>query len=148
MGRSLETSIEKRKTIVKLAKNGLSSREIASIVEMNVSTVRRILKRHKDTGLVERKARSGRPRKSTQRENRHLKVLSLADRFKTARELHSQWETDSGVHLSRRSVRRRLLNAGLRRCVAVRKPFISQRNIKRRLDFAKAHWNWTTDDCD
>ena len=130
MGRSLETSIEKRKTIVKLAKDGLSSRAIASIVEVNGSTVRQILKRHKDTGLVERKAGSGRPRKSTQRENRHLKVLSLADRFKTARELHSQWETDSGVHLSRCSVRCKLLGAGMRGCVALRKPFISQRNKK------------------
>ena len=84
-GRSSDTTAEIRRQVVHLCANGLSTRAIASIIAANQSTVSRILKRHRETGSVEKKPRSGRPRKSTPRDDRHLKALSLANRFKTAR---------------------------------------------------------------
>ena len=50
------------------------------------------------------------------------------------------------MDVSAHTVRRRLLSAGLRGCVAVKKPFISARNKKKRLQFARNHRNWTVDD--
>ena len=146
MGRSSDTTAEIRRQVVHLSAKGLSTRAIASIIAANQSTVSRILKRHRETGSVEKKPRCGRPRKSTPRDDRHLKALSLANRFKTARQLRDEWSVDSAVDVSARTIRRRLLSAGLRGCVAVKKPFISARNKKKRLQFARNHRNWTVDD--
>ena len=52
----------------------------------------------------------------------------------------------SAVDVSARTVRGRLLSAGLRGCVADKKPFISACNKKKRLPFARNHHNWTVDD--
>ena len=104
-----------------------------------------ILKRHHETGSVEKKPRSGQPRKSTPRNDRHLKALSLANRFKTVSQLRDEWSDDSAVDVSARTVRRRLISAGPRGCVALKKPFISARN-KKRLQFARNHRNWTVED--
>ena len=52
----------------------------------------------------------------------------------------------SAVDVSARTVRRRLLCAGLWGCVADKKPFISACNKKKRLLFARNHHNWAVDD--
>jgi hypothetical protein len=41
------------------------------------------------------------------------------------------------------TVRRRLRAVGLFGKFAVRKPFVSKKNLKERLQFAKAHRDWT-----
>lgn len=146
MGRRSDVSGEKRDLIVSLSKDGTSSRQIASLVGVSDSTVRKIVARHRTTGSAAVKPRSGRPRKTCERQDRHLKVLSLANRFKTATKLRAELESDSGVRLSRRTVRRRLQSVGLRGCVAVKKPFISPANKKKRLKFAREHKDWSAAD--
>jgi hypothetical protein len=48
--------------------------------------------------------------------------------------------------LSVRSVRRRLSKAGLNGRVAAKKPFVSKKNMAKRLEFARKHLNWTIAD--
>ena len=105
----------------------------------------RILDRQRRSDSVEVLERSGRPRKSTSRQDRHLKVLRIADRFKTSRQLKAEWKRDINVNVSDRTVRRRLLSEGLRGCIAMKKPFISATNKKKRLEFARQHRDWTVD---
>ena len=40
------------------------------------------------------------------------------------------------------TIRRRLLEVGMRRCVAKKKPLISKLNKKKRLRFAREHVHW------
>ena len=56
--------------------------------------------------------------------------------------LHNQ----TGTNISVRTMRRELLSMGLRSCVATRKPLVSAANRVKRLQFAKDHKNWTTED--
>ena len=48
--------------------------------------------------------------------------------------------------VSRWTVARRLSEAGLHARIAAKKPFVSAKNIKKRLEFAKAHAHWTEKD--
>ena len=127
MGRSPEVPQVTRELIVSLSKDGNSCRQIAGIVGMTDRTVRLILAKRHSTGEVEIGVRSGRPWKTSERDDWHLKVLSLSDRFKTSTKLQSEVEADSGVRLSCRTVRRRLHSFGLRGCIAIKEPFISKK---------------------
>lgn len=50
------------------------------------------------------------------------------------------------AQISPRTVRRRLCDVGLNARRPARKPFISKKNKAKRLEFAKAHINWTIED--
>ncbi|KAL1277239.1 hypothetical protein QQF64_023912 [Cirrhinus molitorella] len=59
-------------------------------------------KRFEETGDVFDKPRSGRPRKSTAREDRLLARKSKASLFSTAAELHETWSPDQGPQPAKR----------------------------------------------
>ena len=82
MGRSPHINVDKRQVILSLAKDTVSSREIVSKLMADDSTVCWIVKQHEKTGSVELKPCSGWPRKSSEHQDRHLKLLRMANRFK------------------------------------------------------------------
>ena len=50
-----------------------------------------------------------------------------------------------GIQLAARTVRKRLLSAGLRGCVAAKKPLLRPQSVKARLRFARQHYDWTVE---
>ena len=58
--------------------------------------------------------------------------------FATARDVNNELE----LKVSKNTVRRRLDVAGLFCLLAAKKPFISEKNRKSRLEFAHGHKNW------
>jgi Transposase len=67
---------------------------------------------HGSTGTPQRKGRCGRKRISSQQDDRALARLSKANRKMTSRRLMVEMNT-SGVQMSSRTVRRRLIEAGV-----------------------------------
>jgi hypothetical protein len=65
--------------------------------------------------------------------------MSLSDRRKTARQLMVDWNIPVSVH----TVRRRLVAAGLKARIPRKKPFLNVTQRRKRLEWAKAHVNWT-----
>ena len=55
------------------------------------------------------------------------------------------WET-SDKQISNRTVRARLVKAGLKGCKTRKKPYLSEFNRKKRLLWAKEHQDWTDGD--
>jgi len=51
-----------------------------------------------------------------------------------------------GVKVSDRTVRRRLVNAGLRASIARKKPFLNVVQRQKRVAWAKEHVTWTAED--
>ena len=80
-------STEDRAWMVILHEEGYSSRQIAAKVGCNQSTVIRVLQKHKETGNTKDRHRSGRPKKSTKRDDRVLIRISLGNRKLTSPEL-------------------------------------------------------------
>ena len=115
---------------------------------MNVETVYCIKKRLGETGSVADRPRSGRPKKTSVREDRALVRYSLSDRRLTSPELRQRMELELGVTISSSTIRKRLNSNGLRGCVAVKKPLLRPANVNGRLEFARRHKNWTVQQWD
>uniref|UniRef100_A0A3Q1EHV3 Transposase Tc1-like domain-containing protein n=1 Tax=Acanthochromis polyacanthus TaxID=80966 RepID=A0A3Q1EHV3_9TELE len=141
MGKKSDTREKDRQYILKLHNDGRSNKNIAELTGVSERTVRRILQRHRETGSACIKKRSGRPSKTNARYDRRLKKLSTMD----ATDLAKEMATVSECKLSTRNIRRRLNNAGLKGCIAKKKPFVSEKNRKKRLKFAKEHLHWTAE---
>src|ERR1700761_7342561 len=91
--------------------------------------------------------KSGRPRKTTPREDRHIDFTSLQNRRLTGKAIalkHAPSFTKN--RLSINSVKGRLREVGLNGRVARKKPWLSKENIKKRFEWAKEHKNWTKED--
>jgi len=117
--------------------NSKSAAEVANIFNVSKRSVERIQKRFQETGDVHDKPRTGRPRRTTSREDRLLVRQSRASPFATSTELNERWSPENPV--SKRTIRRILARNGLHGRIAVQKPALSKRHLKARNDFAKAH---------
>jgi hypothetical protein len=70
--------------------------------------------------------------------------MAINDRFTTSQDISNVLRLNHGIEIVPRTVRRRLNKFGLFGRVARKKPLISLRNRRRRLQFARDHFNWTT----
>jgi hypothetical protein len=134
-------SPKKRAIALTLRNEGYTYREIANRLsgQATFSAVRKLCLKFETTKEVVDRPRSGRARLSTARDDRNLIRLSLADRRKTAKQLLTDWRTTCSV----RTVRRRLVNGGLRARISRKKPLLNLIQRQKRVAWAKAHVNWT-----
>ena len=101
-----------------------------------------VLKRWMETGDSRCQPRSGKKRKSVTRCDRTLIRISLRNKKLTSKELSTELKESSGVELSAPTVRRRLLENGLRGCKARKKPLLTEKQRKHRLEWARSHVKW------
>ena len=113
-----QISAETRGVIIFLQNEGKSQRFIANNTDVSRKGVQGVLKRCMETEDSRCQLRSGRKRKSVTRCDRTLIKISLGNRKLTSKELSRELKKSSGVELSAPTVRRRLLENGLRECKA------------------------------
>ena len=66
----------------------------------------------------------------------------MRNRKLTSKELSRELKESSGVELSAPTVRRRLLENGLRGCKARKKPLLTEKQRKHRLEWEHSHVKW------
>ena len=79
--------------------------------------------------------------KSTIRQDRALVRLSLSNRRLTSSDLCQEWRQSTGVEVSTSTIRKRLLQSGLRGCKAKKKPKVSEKQREARIAWEKEHLN-------
>lgn len=121
-------SLLERQKIIVLHEEGYSQRQIVQKTQVSRTAIREIIKKYKNTGTLEDKTRSGRPPKLNKHDIKYLKNLSLRNRKKTSSELAQDIQAATGTKVTSSCVRRHLLKAGLRGCVAVKKPLLRRGN--------------------
>jgi len=127
-----------------LREEGYSLREIAQKLGFKSdSTVRTILDRYKETGLVKDRYRCGRPKISNDRNNRILIRLMKQNRKLSSTELAKQWIIDGNVLASPRSVRRVLHDNGYVWRSACKKPRLSSKQKIARKKWCKERKSYT-----
>ena len=95
---------------------GMSARDVARHSQRHESTISRLLNRFQQTGNVADRPRSGRPRKTTPREDRFLTTSSRRNRFLSSRK-SGRWRRNAiGTRVCDRAVRNRLHAARLKAC--------------------------------
>ena len=81
----------------------------------------------KKTGLLNELSKSGRPKKSSPKEDRIIHRMSAKDRKLTAVDIHSRMEGQFGSKISVHTVRRRLIMFGLHGRAPRSKPDVSKK---------------------
>lgn len=138
-----QLSVEQRARIMALHEESFSTRYIASRMHVAQSTVVKSVKRFKETTGNEDRPRCGRPRVTTAREDKFITITSKRKRTLTAPDIREEINGLRRKPLSVATVRRRLLNAGLKGRVAAKKPLLREANKEKRLKWAHEHVNWT-----
>ena len=141
MGRKPRISLENRGKVLALSEEGYSQRAVARRVGCSQRSVSDILRKQRLTGCVRDHVIIGRKRKTTIKEDRLIVRKSKADRFKTATEIKAEMQVEHGVRISSSTIRRRLREAGLNGCKTRKKPRLTARHKKARLEFARLHKN-------
>ena len=81
-----------RASIITLWQEGLSRHQIATRLNMIRSTVSRTINRFEETGAVASRHRSGRPRVTTERQDRYIVQSARRNRFTTFPALRCQYQ--------------------------------------------------------
>lgn len=69
-------------------------------------------------------------------------AAAVVDPFLSMREIRDV----SQIELSETSIRRSLKEAGLSSCIAAQKPYLTDKQKRQRLEFARAHEQWSVTD--
>jgi transposase len=129
--------------IINNLQNGLSNRETAKRADVSHATVNRIAKKAFPRRVVERK---GRPPKLTLRDKHYcVRQITMGGK-ETAVDVKRSLENDIGVSVCNNTVRNVLRDMGIGSIVKPKKPYLSPKNVKERLAWARAHVDWTLDD--
>ncbi|GFT86884.1 transposable element Tc1 transposase [Trichonephila clavipes] len=105
----------------------------------------RVSKQWTDEGLTARKSGSGPRNVTSAREDRRLVRMGQTDRTAFSRQLAAQWSTATRVSLCASSIRRRLLQRGLRTRIPLCRIPLTQNHRRLRLHWANAHRSWRAD---
>lgn len=125
---------------VGMIRAGMTQRQVSDRFNVSHSVISRLMRRYNETGIVGERPRSGRPKKTTEREDRLLRRLARQQPFTTANRLRSRWNVH--VRISRRTVNRRLNCGRLRARRPIKRPALTQRHKDARLQWARDHIGW------
>lgn len=133
-------SEEDRWRIVDLHRHGnWSPPKIASTLRVDPKTVRHWIKVWQETGEVHLAPIPGRPKISTESEDKTLVRITKRNREGSSRELVGAWCRQTGVQASARTVRRRLKAAGAKNVLPPKAPLLTDKHKQNRVSWAKQH---------
>jgi len=146
MARRKDWSPKKRATAVTLRKEGYSYRQIAVKIGDGVtaSGIRKLFKRFEVSGSVTTQPGKGRKRSTTPKTDRRISRMALKNWRATSQDINKVLR-DTGISVSARTVRRRLVAVGLRARIPRKKPFLNVTQRQKRLQWAKEHVSWTVE---
>ena len=126
-------SVRDMERILGMLQAGATQRYAAAQFGVTQSVVQRIWQRFLDTGSVEERPKSGRPRKTSAVDDRYIVTMSRRQRFDTARTLNQQFLHATGITICEQTIRNRLHDNGIHaRRPAVRPPLTRDHRTARR----------------
>ena len=128
-----------------LSEEGMSVNELSQRFNVDRRTVQRFLRKVEEHGNIDDRPRSGRPRRSSERQDRQLIRLSSGNPRLVSRELNRQWNALTGIETSSSTVRRRLSASGLHGRIAAKKPMLTRAQKAARLMWARERIEWTVE---
>ncbi len=135
-----EMSQDLRKKIISLHKKGEGYKKISKALLISQNTVAKVVQTFKKDGTATiSQRRPGRPRKLTPRQERLLMRRVEENRHASSLQLSKEVESQTGVTISRDTIRRTLQRNGMHGCSPRKKPLLKPRHKKARLEFARAH---------
>ncbi len=135
-----EMSQDLRKKIISLHKKGEGYKKISKALLISQNTVAKVVQTFKKDGTVTiSQRRPGRPRKLTPCQEHLLMRRVEENRHASSLQLSKEVESQTGVTISRDTIRRTLQRNGMHGCRPRKKPLLKPRHKKALLEFARAH---------
>lgn len=142
MGRH-SVSIDVKWQVVGMFKLGKSYRDIGRALNISKTCVENTVKRFREFGTVLERPRSGRPRKTSPRQDRKLINISRKDRNASSSDILTKMKTeDASVDISVSTVSQRLRDRGMHSFFALRKPLLNTLAQKRRQLWCRERKGW------
>lgn len=132
-----------KEAIIEALKSGDRVSVVSRRYKLAKQTVSSIKTHFEIRGHLDSLPKTGRPRKTVEHQDRIIRRLSVQDPQRTASNIKAILAEHHDLNVSVRTVGRRLNDFGLIGRHGVKKPLISSKNRKRRLEFARAHLHWT-----
>jgi transposase len=129
--------------IISLLKDGHSAHQVSSITGLNHSTISRLSRKHCP---YLPKSSGGCPAKLSDRNVNHAIRLISSGKAETAVEVSRALQDVINQPISPETTRRYLKRAGMKAVVKKKKPLLSAKHKRNRMDFALAHKDWTVED--
>lgn len=139
MGR--RTTLEKREVVIQHFKDGKTQKQIGEMVNLSASTVQYIIQRFVRENRVADKIRKAPNKIFTESDERWILRKIKQDPHLSAPALAKEAEISLGKTCNPETIRRILRHDNFHGRTARNKPFISPKNLKSRLKFAKDHVN-------
>lgn len=143
MGKGKSCTAATRKAIVELNNAGFSYQRIATQLNCSKTMVFDAIAHFRKYDTTENIPRKKRPRKTSILTDRKIVRLSKMDPRKTAAVIQRQIMDENEPEISKRTVARRLVEAGLHGRLARMKPMVTIPQRQKRIQFAKKHIEWT-----
>ena len=145
MGRKTALSEVERAQIVILHKEGLSEREIIKRISRSKTAVHQAIMRFKNFGSYKDKKRSGRPSKTTPRDDHLIRRIVLKSPTASCKKIRSAL-LQKGTSIHRTTVSRRLVHEfKLKAHKPAKKPRLTNAMKAKRLAFAQKYAHWDED---
>lgn len=142
------SSFDVRQLVIFHNAKGKSYRKIAAMLNISKSTVADIVRRFKREDRIDSIPQKGQPKKLDARDKRKLIRKIKKDLTLSAPKLAAELLNEAGKEVHPQTIRRALKEEGYNGRVARKKPYVSEQNRKKRLNFAKefilkeeAYWN-------
>ena len=120
-----------------LSEDGQGYKKIANTLKLSCRTVAKISRRFKRAWSTWNRPRVGRPKKLSARAERHIQMLSLRDRCRSAVSIAAEIEEVGGQPVIAQTIRCTLHEIGVHGCLPMRKPLLKTRHKKARKQFAE-----------
>ena len=142
MGRKSSLTEVQRARIVLLNQEGYSERQISKAEKCSKTAVHNALAKFKHSGSYSDKI-SGRPRKTTARDDRLIRRVAVHSPRSSSKKMHSALLAH-GADVSCKTVKRRLTkDFGLKTFKPAKKSRLTPAMKLKRLNFAKKHIHWS-----
>lgn len=139
-------SEDKRIQIILLRSQERTLASIAAHTKVNLGTVRSVLTKWNQHHTIQDLSKADRPQKVDDRTKRRLARMVVKGEVSTATDLTQTAASHEIVRISARTARRTLHKQGLKAMHMVSKPLLTRAHKRKRLEFARAHRDWTVED--
>ena len=134
---SKELSEDLKRRIVALYEDGQGYKKIANTLKLSCSTVAKIIQRFQRAGSTQNRRRVGCPKKLSVCTERHIQMLYLKDRRRSAVSIAAEIEEVGGQPVSAQTIRCTLHQIGVHGCHPRRKPLLKMIHKKAHKQFAE-----------
>ena len=131
------TSIEIQELIIRLYKNGIKPKDIAKQTNKPLTTIYNILSRHNNYRNKIRKENCGRKAKLTTKEKSIIGRELIKTPKKSCMEISNEIKNQYNKKVSKTTIWRAIKEIGFKSFIPRKKPFLSNNQIEKRLNFAK-----------